>query len=185
VLEQLFINNVKPKLVPGFENLYLDECGQPYQKEGDCFVELIISSTSTYDRVSVFVDGKKIRYHIHVLMAITFLDLDLTLRGVKSDSLQVDHKDGNKRNNSLINLEVVTKRENYDRALKAGRYSKNGYASKGSAKKSLRKFSKEDVAQIKQLRSAGFSYRKIAEKFNCNHLAIYQIIKGITYQDLS
>jgi hypothetical protein len=179
------MNNVKPKLVPGFENLCLDELGQPYQKEGDCFVKLTISSTSTYDRVSVSVDGKKIRYHVHVLMAITFLDLDLTLHGIKSDSLQVDHKDGNKRNNSLSNLEVVTKKENYDRALKAGRYSKNGYASKGSAKKSLRRFSEEDVALIKQLRSAGLSYRKIAEKFGCNHLAVYQIIKGSTYQDLS
>ena len=36
-------------------------------------------------------------------------------------------------------------------------------------KKSLRKFSTEDVIQIKALKEAGLSYRKIAEKFNCNH----------------
>ena len=182
---KLFIYNMNPKQVPGFEDLYLDQSGQPYQKIGEDFEKLVVSSTSTYDRVSVSVNGKKERWHIHVLMARTFLDLDLAQHGTKSDSFQVDHKDGNKRNNSLENLEVVTKRENYNRALKAGCYSKNGYASKGKAKKSLRRFSKEDVAEIKKLKSEGFSYRKIAEKFRCNHLAIYQIVKGSTYQDLS
>lgn len=176
---------MEPKLVPGFENLYLNEAGTPYQKINKNFIELKVSSSSTYDRVSVFQGGKKNRYHVHVLMAITFLGLDLNQHGTSSDSLQVDHKDGNKRNNSLGNLEVVTKRENYDRALKAGCYSKNGYASKGKAKKTLRKFSIDEVKQMKELRSAGLSYRKIAEQFNCNHLAIYQILKGMTYQDLS
>jgi len=176
---------MKPKVVPGFENLYLDHGGQPYQKLEEDFVELSTSKTSMYDRVSVLQNGKKERYHIHVLMAVTFLDLDLNKHGTSSSSLQVDHKDGNKRNNSLENLEVVTKLENYNRALKAGCYFKNGYASKGKAKKTLRKFSVSDVEQIKQLKSDGLSYRKIAEKFNCNHLAIYQILKGKTYQDLS
>lgn len=176
---------MKPKPVPGFGNLYLSEAGLPYQKTSDGFVELSTSSTSTYDRVSISENGKKKRYHVHVLMALTFLNLDLARHGVGSDSLQVDHKDGNKRNNSLGNLEVVTKRENYNRALKAGCYSKNGYASKGKAKKTLRKFSEGDVNQMKQLRSEGLSCRKIADYFNCNHLAVYQILKGKTYQDLS
>lgn len=176
---------MKPKKTPGFENLYLDEDGQVYEKVQENFKKLVISSSSTYNRVSVLINGKKKRYHVHVLMAITFLGLDLSLHGINSNSLQVDHKDGNKRNNSLENLEVITKRENYNRALKAGCYSKNGYASKGKAKKSLRRFSKEDIAQIKKLKAEGLSYRKIAEQFACNHLAIYQIIKGNTYQDLS
>jgi len=176
---------MKPKPVPGFDNLYLDEQGIPYQLVNKEFQELIVSSTSTYDRVSIASKGKKERYHVHVLMAITFLNLDLTKHGINSNSLQVDHLDGNKRNNSLGNLEVVTKRENYDRALKAGKYNKNGYASKGKAKQSLRKFSAEDVNQMQKFRSEGFSYRKIAEHFNCNHLSIYQILKGKTYQDLS
>jgi hypothetical protein len=176
---------MEPKLVPGFENLYLSFSGTPYQKINEDFVELKVSSSSMYDRVSVLKNEKKERHHVHVLMAVTFLDLDLALHGTGSASLQVDHKDGNKRNNSLENLEVVTKRENYDRALKAGCYSKNGYASKGRPKKTLRKFSEDDIVQIKEMRSAGLSYRKIAAYFNCNHLAIYQILKGKTYQDLS
>lgn len=176
---------MNPKLVPGFENLYLDENGIAYQKNKSDFEAIPISESSTYQRISVVRNGKRERHHIHVLMAVTFLDLDLSKHGVHSDSLQVDHIDQNKKNNCLFNLEIVTKKENYERALKAGCYSNNGYASKGKAKQSLRKFSESDVKAIKKLKSDGLSYRKIAEQFNCTHIAIYQILKGNTYQDLS
>jgi len=187
---KLFMNNMDPKLVPGFGNLYLTEEGKAFEKQLDpddqeYFQEIPIRSTSVYNRISVLVDGKRKRFHLHVLMAVAFLGLDLRSHGTSNFSLQVDHKDNDKRNNRLDNLEIVTKQENLTRAWKSGCYKNNGFASKGAPKKSLRKFSSEDVAQIKALKEAGLSYRKIAEKFNCNHGAIYQILKGYTYQDLN
>ena len=179
-----------PKLVPGFGNLYLTEGGKAYEKRLDqnnqeYFSEIPIKSTSAYDRISVLVDGRRKRFHLHVLMAVAFLGLDLRSHGTSNFSLQVDHKDNDKKNNQLGNLEIVSKQENLTRAWKTGCYKNNGFASKGKPKKSLRKFSSEDVAQIKSLKEAGLSYRKIAEKFNCGHVAIYQIMKGNTYQDLN
>ena len=174
-----------PQPVPGFDNLYLDETGQPYECIDDQFCKLTISSSSTYDRVSTVKNGKKTREHLHVLMAITFLNLDLAQHGTTSNSFQVDHIDGNKRNNNLDNLEVVTKNENFNRAWKAGKYSRNGYASKGKAKKSLRRFTSDQIQEIRDLRVSGMSYRKIAEQFDCTHISIYQIINGTTYQDMS
>jgi len=187
---KLFKNNMDPKLVPGFGNLYLTENGKAFEKKlnqenQEILVEIPISSTSAYDRVSVLVDGKRKRFHLHVLMAIAFLKLDLRSHGTHNFSLQVDHKDNNKRNNRVDNLDVVTKQENLTRAWESGSYQDNGFASKGKPKKSLRKFSSVDVMQIKALKEAGLSYRKIAEKFNCNHGSIYQILKGHTYQDLN
>ena len=184
------MNNMNPKLVPGFGNLYLTEEGKAYEKQLDendqeYFREILISSTSSYDRISVLVDGRRKRFHLHILMAVAFLGLDLRSHGTSNFSLQVDHIDNNKRNNRLENLEIVTKQENLTRAWKTGCYKNNGFASKGKPKKSLRKFSSEDVMQIKSLKEAGLSYRKIAEKFNCGHVAIYQIMKGNTYQDLN
>lgn len=186
----LFINNMDPKLVPGFGNLYLTEEGKAYEKRLDhnnqeYFSEIPAKSTSAYDRISVLVDGRRKRFHLHVLMAVAFLGLDLRSHGTSNFSLQVDHIDNDKRNNRLDNLEIVTKQENLTRAWKTGCYKNNGFASKGKPKKSLRKFSSEDVMQIKSLKEAGLSYRKIAEKFNCGHVAIYQIMKGNTYQDLN
>jgi hypothetical protein len=181
---------MNPKRVPGFGNLYLTEEGKAFEKQLDhenqeYFVELPISSTSAYDRISVLVNGRRKRFHLHVLMAVAFLGLDLRSHGTHNFSLQVDHVDNNKRNNQVENLQIVTKQENLTRAWKTGCYKNNGFASKGKPKKSLRKFSSEDVSQIKTLKEAGLSYRKIAEKFNCNHVAIYQILKGNTYQDLN
>jgi len=186
----LFMNNMEPRLVPGFCNLYLTEEGKAFEKRLDpdnqeYFRELPISSTSVYDRISVLVNGKRKRFHLHVLMAVVFLGLDLRSHGTNNFSLQVDHKDNDKRNNQLDNLEIVTKQENLTRAWKNGCYKNNGFASKGRPKNSLRKFSSDDVIQIKSLKKAGLSYRKIAEKFDCNHGAIYQILKGNTYQDLN
>lgn len=184
------MNNMNPKLVPGFGNLYLTEEGEAYEKQlnqndQEYFRKIPISSTSVYSRVSVLVDGKRKRFHLHVLMAVAFLGLDLRSHGTSNFSLQVDHIDNNKKNNCVANLEIVTKQENLTRAWKTGCYKNNGFASKGKPKKSLRKFSLEDVAQIKSLKEAGLSYRKIAEKFNCGHVAIYQIVNGNTYQDLN
>lgn len=189
-LGNLFMNKMNPKLVPGFGNLYLTEEGKAFEKQLDpdnqeYFQKIPIRSTSVYDRVSVLVDGKRKRFNLHVLMAVAFLELDLRSHGTSNFSLQVDHKDNDKRNNRLDNLEIVTKQTNLTRAWKTGCYKNNGFASKGKPKKSLRKFSSEDVAQIKALKEAGLSYRKIAEKFDCNHGAIYQILKGYTYQDLN
>lgn len=181
---------MNPKLVPGFGNLYLTEEGKAFEKKlnqenEEYFLEIPISSTSSYDRVSVLVDGKRKRFHLHVLMGIAFLGLDLRSHGTHNFSLQIDHIDNNKRNNCVENLEIVTKQENLTRAWKTGCYKNNGFASKGKPKKKLRKFSLGDVTQIKALKEAGLSYRKIAEKFNCNHGSIYQILKGYTYQDLN
>jgi hypothetical protein len=187
---KLFMNNMNPKLVTGFGNLYLTEEGEAFEKQLDpdnqeYFRKIPISSTSVYERVSVLVNGRRKRFHLHVLMAVAFLGLDLRSHGTNNFSLQVDHKDNNKKNNRVDNLEIVTKQENLTRAWNTGCYENNGFASKGKPKKSLRKFSSEDVTQIKALKKAGLSYRKIAEKFNCNHGAVYQILKGHTYQDLN
>jgi hypothetical protein len=187
---KMLMNNMDPKLVPGFGNLYLTEDGRAFKKKlndlnQEELEELPISSTSGYDRVSVLIDGRKKRFHLHVLMAVSFLGLDLRSHGTHNFSLQVNHKDHNKRNNRIENLEIVTKQENLIKAWEFGAYQNNGFASKGKPKKSLRKFSSEDVITIKSLKKAGLSYRKIAEKFNCNHGAIYQILKGHTYQDLN
>ena len=181
---------MNPKLVSGFGNLYLTETGKAFEKHLDkddqeYFQELPVQSTSKYDRVSVLVDGKRKRFNLHVLMAVAFLDLDLRSHGTHNFSLQVNHIDNNKRNNNLNNLEIVTKQENLTRTWIENDQTHVGFASKGKAKKSLRKFSTEDVIQIKALKEAGLSYRKIAEKFNCNHGAIYQMLKGNTYQDLN
>ena len=125
------MNNMDPKLVPGFGNLYLTEEGKAFEKQLDpdnqeYFLEIPISSTSAYDRISVLVNGKRRRFHLHVLMAVAFLGLDLRSHGTSNFSLQVDHKDNNKNNDSKGNLRAMSHGKNVGKENKrrAGKRSK-------------------------------------------------------------
>ena len=173
---------MKPVPVPGFPGVLIDESARVYLQGDAGVTELKVSQSSTYCRVSLPCDCSKRRMHVHVLMAITFLGLTLDETGCSSDSLQVDHIDGNKRNNRLENLEVVTNQENLRRAWAAGAYARNGYASKGRPKPSLQRFNSEQVQDMRRLRESGLSYRAIAARFKCDHKAVYRILRGETYR---
>lgn len=62
--------------------------------------------------------GKRVNFSVHLLMAETYLNGG----SYKNDGLQVNHIDGNKTNNSLSNLELVTGRENVNHAHNLGLY---------------------------------------------------------------
>lgn len=58
-----------------------------------------------YERVGLFHNKKAKNYLVHCLVAEAFL-------GPKPDGMMVNHKDSNRVNNNLSNLEYVTAREN-------------------------------------------------------------------------
>ena len=66
-----------------------------------------------YYKVALAKDGRKKRFFVHRLVAMTFL-------GIDSERTVVNHKDGNKQNNNLSNLEWVTPSENTLHAFRTG-----------------------------------------------------------------
>lgn len=95
--------------------------------------------------IAPFYDGKrnyfqvtlcKGRYHkrkflVHRLVALMFIPNPHDLR-------EVNHKDGNKTNNRLSNLEWVTSKQNKDHARKNGYYDTPKFKNRGSRKNALR-----------------------------------------------
>lgn len=63
-------------------------------------------SMDGYERVCLFNDGKRYEYRVHRLIAETFIDNP-------DDLPQVNHKDFNRSNNCLDNLEWCTNYEIY------------------------------------------------------------------------
>lgn len=95
---------------------------------------------------------------------------------VKKSKLQVDHIDGNKKNNTLSNLEYVTPKQNIERSFV------NGFHPSGEKCT----FSKLSLSQVNKIRneykSGKISQSKLAKKFGISQPTICDIMKGRTWR---
>lgn len=66
-----------------------------------------------YLRITLTNNGKRKSYHVHRLVARTFLDN-------YDENLQVNHINGIKNDNRIDNLEMVTLQQNIEHSIKAG-----------------------------------------------------------------
>lgn len=66
-----------------------------------------------YHKVELYKDGKSKMFYVHRLVAISFIPNP-------DNKPQINHKDGNKDNNTVDNLEWVTSKENLHHAVETG-----------------------------------------------------------------
>lgn len=111
------------KEINGFENLYkISSTGKvkslgngkstnPVHKESKLLKTNV--SLRGYEKIKLFKDGKRYYFNMHRLVADNFL-LN------KDGKREVNHKDGNKLNNSVNNLEWVSASENQKHAYQSG-----------------------------------------------------------------
>ena len=71
------------------------------------------SDKDGYLRVVLTNNGKRKSYYVHRLVARTYLKN-------YNDKLQVNHKNGIKTDNKIVNLEMVTLQENIKHSIKTG-----------------------------------------------------------------
>lgn len=89
----------------------------------------------------------------------------------------INHKDGNKSNNNINNLEWCTNRDNIIHAMQNNLLKMNGTNNHQS------KFTEKQIKEIRKIRSEqNISYRKIANMYNVSHITIMNICKNKTYQ---
>ena len=92
------------------------------------------------------------------------------------ENLEINHIDGNKSNNNLSNLELVTHQENMTHA------SLNNLLVKGSKSKSA-KLKEQDIEIIKNLfHNNKQSQRSIGRQYNVSHTTIKHIINGTKWK---
>lgn len=111
-----------------------------------------------YRMVVLTVNGKKIYKNIHRLVAENFLENP-------ENKPEVNHKDGDKQNNSVDNLEWVTSSENQKHAIKAGLQ--------------VYKIEQGIANEIRYLyKTGGRSYVKLGEKFGIKKTNVGYIINN-------
>ena len=114
--------------------------------------------------VTLRKNNKKRIELIHRLVAGAFL-------GTCPSNKEVNHKDGNKKNNCIDNLEYITQLENITHAIKLGLVVKARGESQGTSK-----LTERQALQIKKLcQEKKFSQKKIAEMFNISKGAVEEI----------
>ena len=112
-----------------------------------------------YLQVSLSTNNKVFPKYIHRLVADAFVFNAF-------DKLEVNHKDGDKKNNKANNLEWVTHAENQRHA------GKNGLMASGERSARL-KLKDYEIEQIRYMRSTGYKLKYIA------------YIYGVTFQHIS
>lgn len=117
------------------------------------------------------LDGKKRTFRVHRLVMMAFNPVE------NMDKLEVNHLDGNKKNNKLENLEWCTASENQKHAFKTGLQK----ARKGESS-NFAKLTEEDVKQVFELRKQGLLQREIAEIVGCTSSNISAILRGKSWK---
>jgi DNA-binding CsgD family transcriptional regulator len=88
---------------------------------------------------------------------------------------QVNHIDGDKLNNDIQNLEIVTPEQNREHA------KRTGLIVRGEDNPSSR-LTEKDVQEIRQLRADGVRVRDIANRFDISERTVYMACRRKTWR---
>jgi hypothetical protein len=177
------------KDLPGYEGLYqVSNLGKvkslpKYRRTGQGMVlykEKIMSPSPCKKRLYLnlsLVDssGKKRQFDVHRLVALTFLPQILA-------KTHVNHKDCNRLNNRVDNLEWCTPKENAQHALKMGRY----YISRGEENYGA-KLKEEDIKEIRSryrkydLQNGG---KALAKEFGVSNVTIHYVVHKLKWSHI-
>ena len=118
------------KDIPNYEGYQVSSCGRVRTYNKTTYTEkhgtrkwknrILHFKGETYNtgyRVDLWKNGKSKTFLVARLVAFTFYNKDIS-----NKKLTVDHLDGNRLNNNLSNLELVTLKENIRRGFKNGLY---------------------------------------------------------------
>ena len=118
-----------------------------------------------YCRVHCYLNGKGRNYQVHRLVALSFIpNLE--------NKPQVNHKDGNKQNNRIDNLEWSTNKENVEHAFSIGLNE----GIKGEENVNA-KLTESDVVEIYNLyKTNKYSTTELASIFNTSATNVFNIV---------
>ena len=162
------------KLIEGYDKYYVSDDGKIYSDKYSERRELIPRQASNgYLYVNLCKNGKYKSVRIHRIVAKYFLsDYD--------EFLEVNHKDGNKLNNKMSNLEMVTHGGNIRHAVENGLHR----ALKGE-EHWCSKLTEENVKEIrKKYQPYVYTQKMLAEEYGVSEDDIKLILSNRTWKDL-
>lgn len=125
-----------------------------------------------YCAIILSQNAKTEHFLIHRLVAISFLQND-------NKFLYVNHKNSNRQDNRVENLEWCTQKQNVQHGIKYGffktTWNENNYKAK---------LKNIDIPIIKECLNNGISYRKLANQYGVAISTIFRIKHGISWKNI-
>lgn len=157
------------KEIPGYDKLYyISKNGEIWSRQ----INRMLKQTLTehgYFRVALRKNGKSLKKHTHQWVMLTFVG--------PANGLDVNHKNSDKLDNRLENLEYITRKENIRHATAAGTNKIRGENNFNA------KLNKEQVLDI--LFKDGRTYFEIAQSYRITGTAVALIKRGENWAHLS
>lgn len=160
--------------VPGFEDVYsVSDYGRVRREKasrGTWPGRILSGVIHSRGYLTVSLSPSQ-RLYIHRLVAEAFL-------GPCPKNQEVNHKNGNKADNQIRNLEYVTHLENMRHGYE------NGFFPRGE-QRPFSKLTEDDVRQIRALHKQGIMQKDIAPQFNVNKQTICKIVNRQKWKHIS
>ncbi len=149
--------------IPNYEGIYQISIDGKVKRIGGGILS-DNSSTNKYKKVNLWKDNKRKSIYIHRVLAELFLTK-------KEGQTEVNHKDGNKMNNSIENLEWCTQSENSKHSYK-NNLSKSGESSP------VAKLKNYDILFMRAMFNDGLKVARIydAYKHRVSWATVYNIV---------
>jgi len=154
-------NNEELRFLPNF-NLFVTNIGNvlAYSQAGFLYKKSPFTEEKRYQTIK-----SPRNLYVHRLVATGFL-------GLPEKGMEVNHKDGNKTNNNVVNLEWLTRTENVRHAFANDLVTIRRGEDSHSAK-----LTQNEVDRIRQLKGEK-TYRVIAKMFGVKYSTIAHIMRG-------
>jgi hypothetical protein len=150
--------------IAGYEGLYqVSRCGLVRSLRRHKLMA-VVHNQAGYRQVNLYRESKVKNFLVHRLVAAAFL-------GPIPKGMQVNHKDGDKENNSVDNLEFMTPEENREHAIRTGLTP----CSKGEANVRA-KLKEAQVREMRSLRQAKVKLADLASRFGITVRMVCEIV---------
>lgn len=153
------------KNIQGYENYFATKEGKIFSSKTKTLKELLYENVGGYLRVKLYKNGKGTKVLVHRIIALCYLPKQNISKKI------INHKDGNKQNNNVNNLEWCD-------------YSENLIHAYDILKRSLpnAKLTNTEIIQIRQLNKNGISQKELKKIYNVSHSTISEIINQKRYK---
>jgi hypothetical protein len=145
---------------------FVSDCGKVYSGKGNGSLRLLSQTNrNEYVKVAIFNNKERTDVNVHRLVAELYIPNP-------EDKRTVNHKDGDKTNNHVSNLEWATDSEN----------QKHSYKELGHKGNGLKTFTYDEFVSVVELLKSGTSQAQVARMYGLTRTAINYIVKRKSYQ---